>query len=220
MKILVVEDNTELNEAVVRGLKNRNYTVDNAFDGKEGKMKVEINDYDLIVLDLNLPHKDGIEVARELRDGGNYTPIIALTARDRLIDKLDGFEVGFDDYLTKPFEFKELAARIEAIIRRSKPNKQVILKYNEISLDPKKRISFIGDDELELTRYEFNLLEYLLRNKGNVVKNSDLIEHIWGEDSDLLNPPIRSHIKNLRKKLNDDKFELIETVPGVGYKIG
>jgi len=219
MKLLVVEDNKELNEALKQGLSSRGYTIDIAQDGAYGLELALVNEYDAIILDLNLPKKDGIEVGKKIRDARIKTPIIALTARDTLKEKLKGFESGFDDYLTKPFEFEELVARVEAMIRRSKPNDNIILKVGSIKLNPKKREVRSGTRKVSLTKIEFNILEYLLRNKGIVIKNVELIEHVWGEDSDLIDPPIRSHIKNLRKKIGDKNLEIIITIPGVGYKI-
>jgi DNA-binding response OmpR family regulator len=219
MKILFAEDNEDLNNAVVKGLNARNYITDSVFDGNEALSKASYNDYDVIILDLNLPFMDGMEVAQEIRKNNSKVPLIALTARDNIKDKLKGFEYGFDDYITKPFEFEELVARVEALIRRSMPNNELILQCGNLLLDPDKRILTDGNTELELTKIEFSILEYLLRKKGMVVGNAELIEHIWSEEKDLIDPPIRSHIKNLRRKINDNDFQIIKTIPGVGYKI-
>ncbi len=219
MKILIVEDEKNINVALNKGLKEAGFEVDSAFDGSEGLIKAQVNEYDVIVLDLNLPKLDGIEVCRKIRQKDKKTAIIALTARDGLTDKLKGLNIGFDDYMTKPFSFDELLARINVLIRRSKPNKDVILSVKNIKLDPLKRKVFVDKKEVKMGKIEFNILEYLLRHRGIVVKNSELIEHIWSEDKDLLDPPIRSHIKNIRKKINDKDFSIIQTVPGVGYKI-
>ncbi len=219
MKILIVEDEKDLNKAICKGLKNKGFTVDSSYDGKQGLKKALINEYDVIIFDLNLPKLDGINAVKNLRNKDLKTPIIALTARDKLKDKIKGFENGFDDYLTKPFDFPELIIRINALIRRTKPNKEIILKINDLKLNPKTRKVTKKNKSIKLTKKEFNLFEYLLRNKGKVVTNEEIIEHIWGESADLLNPPIRSHIKNIRKKINDEDFNLIKTIPGVGYKI-
>ncbi len=219
MKLLIVEDSKKLNNSLKEGLRQVGFEVDTAFDGQEGLDKALINDYDLIVLDLNLPKIDGIEVGRKIRRENKEVAIIALTARDGLTDKIKGLNIGFDDYMVKPFSFDELVARINVLLRRVKPNKDVILKTDNITLDPLKREMFLEDQKINLSKIEFNILEYLLRHKGIVVSNADLIEHIWNEDKDLLDPPIRSHIKNLRKKIKDNDFTIIQTVPGVGYKI-
>lgn len=219
MKILIVEDNNQLNYALKEGLQNDGFVVDVSYDGKNGLFKARVNDYDLIVLDLNLPEIDGIKLAKNLRCKNINIPIIALTARDKVESKLHGFEVGFDDYMTKPFEYAELVARIKAIIRRSKPERDVHLKLKDIVMDPRSRTVKRSGHKIVLTKTEFNIFEYLLRKKGLVVSYAEIVEHIWGEDSDLLDPPIRSHIKNLRNKLGDDGLDLIKTKPGIGYKI-
>jgi DNA-binding response OmpR family regulator len=219
MKLLIVEDQTELNNAIKKGFESQGFVVDQAFDGQEGYEKAFVNGYDCLILDLNLPKKDGIDLGRDIRGENSKVPIIALTARDGLTDKIKGFDSGFDDYLTKPFEFSELVVRVQALIRRSKPVRQTILSVQDIKLNPTTRVVKKGPKNIELTKIEFNILEYLLRKKGIVVTNEELIEHIWGEDADLLSPPIRSHIKNLRKKIKDENFSLIKTLPGVGYKI-
>lgn len=221
MKILIVEDTTELCDSMASVLTDASYTVDKAYDGKEGLTMATVNIYDLVVLDINLPEYSGFDIAKELKEGEDtkHIPVIAVTARYELDDKLKGFKIGFDDYITKPFEMKELVARVDAVIRRSKPNKSMVLEVGDIQLDPQKRIVTRKGKEIELTKIEFNILEFLLRNKSLIVTNEQMIESIWGEDSDLLDPPVRSHIKNLRKKIGDDDFTIIKTIPGVGYKI-
>jgi DNA-binding response OmpR family regulator len=219
MKVLIVEDSKELCSAIEEGLNQRDFVVETALNGKTGREKALVNKYDAIVLDLNLPYLDGIDIARAIRNEDIQTPIIALTARDSLNDKLKGFDIGFDDYLTKPFDMKELIARIRALIRRSKANKDIVLKAEDIKLDPKKRKAWQDSEEIDLTKTEFNILELLLRNKGVAVKKTDIIELVWGSDPDILEPPVRSHIKTIRKKLKDDNFEIIQTVPGIGYTI-
>jgi DNA-binding response OmpR family regulator len=223
MKILIVEDEKDLNSALMKAFEKHGFTVDSSLDGKDGLGMGLINEYDAIVLDLNLPELDGVEVCKQIRAENTKTPILALTARDGLKDKLQGFDSGFDDYLTKPFDLPELVARVRNLIRRSKPQKSVTLHLNkhgtEIKLDPRRRTIKLNTRPLDLTKIEFNILEYLLRKQNIAVSNTELIEKIWSESSDLLDPPIRSHIKNLRKKLGDDDFQLIETLPGVGYKV-
>jgi DNA-binding response OmpR family regulator len=219
MKILIVEDSKELCRAIEEGFKQEAFTVEVAYDGQKGLEKAIVNKYDIMILDLNLPYKSGLEIAKQVREEDITTPIIALTARDRLRDKLKGFDIGFDDYLTKPFDMKELFARVRALIRRSKPNKDIILKAQNVEMNPKKRTVLIDSKQVQLTKTEFNILEMLLRNKGVAVKKTDMIEKVWGSNPDVLQPPVRSHIKSIRQKLKDDNFELIQTVPGVGYII-
>ncbi len=220
MKILFVEDNRDLRNSVKEGLEAKGYTVDLAADGNTGWELSQVNDYDLIVLDINLPYKTGVELVKSIRQNNSEVPVMALTARDGIDDKVTGLTEGFDDYLTKPFEFDELIARIHALIRRSKPNKELVLEYENVVVIPADRTVKVDNEDVELTKIEFNILEYLLRYSGTVVKQADLIESVWGEDSDLIDPPIRSHIKNLRKKIGDTELKTIQTIPGVGYKIG
>ncbi|HEX9804609.1 MAG TPA: response regulator transcription factor [Candidatus Dojkabacteria bacterium] len=216
MKILIIEDNEYLRSALEKGFNSRGYTVNSAEDGAQAVMELLVNSYDLAVVDINLPKKNGFEIAKKIRMEKNMTPLLALTARDSLKDKLVGFDGGFDDYLTKPFEFSELFARVDALIRRSKPQKNVDLKIGDLILKSNIRKVFISKKEISLTKIEYNILEYLLRKKGNAATNEELIEHIWHEDADLTAPPVRSHIKNLRKKIQGN---YIQTINGVGYKI-
>lgn len=220
MKVLLVEDNKELSKAMVNGLSNEDFVVTPVYTAESAIYEAKINKFDLIILDLNLPDKSGYEVATEIRDLENYIPIIAVTARDSVQDKLKGFTVGFDDYVTKPFDMRELAARCNAIYRRNNPNKSVILKHQDLEMDTERRLVTRDGEVLSLTKIEYNILEYLLRKEGYVVTYEELIEKIWGDEKDLIEPPIRSHIKNIRKKIKDENLEIIETIPGVGYKIG
>ncbi|MBN2100576.1 response regulator transcription factor [Candidatus Dojkabacteria bacterium] len=219
MKILLVEDSKELLEAMAQALIDEGYTVDQAQDGNKGYEYAMVNGYDILILDLNLPNKSGYEIAKAFRKDNSTTPIMAVTARDALPDKLKGFDLGFDDYLTKPFEIPELMARVRALIRRSKPNKKKVIETHNLKIDSQSRKVMEGKKEIDLTKTEFNILEYLVRHQGLVVENGKLIEAIWGEDADLLDPPVRSHVKNLRKKIGDDNMTIIKTVPGVGYII-
>lgn len=219
MKILIVEDNGILRNSLKEGFRFNGYEVDATGLGKEGIQKSQINKYDLIILDLNLPDIDGVEICKNIRRTNPDVPVLALTARDSLNDKLRGFENGFDDYLTKSFELEELMARAKALIKRGKPVKNEKFTVGNLEIIPiERKVSEDGKD-IKLSKIEFNILEFLLRHRGMVVKNEDLIENIWNEEKDLLDPPIRSHIKNLRRKIGDDKFTLIQTLPGVGYKI-
>jgi DNA-binding response OmpR family regulator len=220
VKLLIVEDNLDILDALNKGFTQKGYVVDSVANGQKGWELSQTNRYDLIILDINLPGKTGLEVLAKFREIDQQTPVIALTARDSLPDKLTGFTEGFDDYVTKPFEFAELLARVQAFIRRSKSNKDLKLKYKDLEVDPIARIVLVSGKEVELTKIEFNILEYLLRNLAAVVETTELIETIWGETSDMLDPPIRSHIKNLRKKISDSDLTIIQTIPGVGYKIG
>jgi DNA-binding response OmpR family regulator len=198
MRILVTEDEKDLADALAKGLERQGYAVDVAYDGEESLRLAEVNNYDLLVLDLNLPKVDGMEVCRRLRDSGSSIGILMLTARAGLGDRINGLDQGADDYLVKPFHFPEL-----------------------LVLDPNAhRVSF-RDSHVALTAKEFGILEYLMRNVGCVASQEDLLEHVWSEDANLFTQSIKVHINNLRKKLDAAGGEgLISTIKGKGYLIG
>jgi DNA-binding response OmpR family regulator len=199
MRILVTEDERDLADALARGLERQGYAVDVAYDGEEALRLAEVNDYDLIVLDLNLPKVDGMEVCRKLRDSGS----------------------SIDDYLVKPFHFPELLARVRSILRREGEHRKPIMRTGELVLDPNAhRVSF-RDSHVVLTAKEFGILEYLMRNVGCVVSQEELLEHVWSEDANLFTQSIKVHINNLRRKLDAASGEgLISTIKGKGYLIG
>ncbi len=220
MRILVVEDEVDLAKALARGLKQEGYAVDTALSGEEGWIKGEIHAYDLIILDLNLPDIDGLEVCRRLRESKPELLILMLTARERLEDRVTGLDWGADDYLVKPFYFEELLARIRALLRRDLRARQPVLQAGDLILDPATRLAWKGKQPLVLTAKEFAILEYLMRHPGEVVLQEDIIEHVWGEDVNLFTSSVRVHIHSLRRKLGDDAKQprYIETVFGdTGY---
>lgn len=221
MRILVVEDERDLADALARGLGRQGYAVDVAFDGEAALRAAEVNRYDLLVLDLNLPRVDGMEVCRQVRGAGSSTGILMLTARTGLDDRVEGLNQGADDYLVKPFHFPELLARVRAILRRKGEQRKTVLRVGELVLDPNAhRVSF-RDSLITLTAKEFGILEYLMRNAGCVVSQEDLLEHVWSEDANLFTQSIKVHINNLRKKLDAAGGEgLISTVKGKGYMMG
>jgi len=183
--------------------------------------KIPIYDYDLLILDLNLPDVDGLEVCRRLRASRPDLLILMLTARDQLTDKIAGLDLGADDYLTKPFHFEELVARIRALLRRDMRVREPVLHVGNLKLDPASRTAWVGRHPLELTRKEFGILEYLMHHPGEAVSQEELIEHVWGEDVNLFSSSVRVHIYSLRRKLGDDtKYpRYIETVVGEGYRL-
>ena len=219
MKLLVVEDEPKLNKGLVEGLKHRGYAVDFAFDGEEGESMARLNQYDVLILDIMLPKRSGIEICRNLRAKGLATPILFLTARDTVADKITGLDEGADDYLAKPFVFDELHARIRALLRRAPQLAGDDLRLDGLHLDTRSRQLTIDGQSIELTLREYGLLEYLLRNKGAVVSREDLITHVWDRFFDSFSNVVDVHLKNLRKKLPKHYAARIKTVWGKGYRL-
>ncbi|MFW6126045.1 MAG: response regulator transcription factor [Chloroflexota bacterium] len=220
MRILVVEDERELAAALATGLQRQGYAVDVAYDGEEALVFAEVNDYDLIVLDLNLPKIDGVEVCRRLRSSGSPAGILMLTARSGLDDRVSGLDEGADDYLVKPFHFPELLARVRAILRREAQTRHPILRSGGLVLDPNAQRAFFTNAEVLLTTKEFAILSYLVRNAGRIVSQEELLEHVWNQDADMFTQTVKVHIKNIRKKLNAvGAGDLISTVKGRGYML-
>lgn len=218
MRLLIIEDENQISEPLKVALEKRGFAVDLAFDGKEGLDKSLVNGYDCLILDLNLPEINGIEVAKRLRENKNNVPILMLTARNYHKNLLEGFEAGTDDYLTKPFDFKELLYRIQALIKRSKTIKDENLNYGELKLDPVGFKLTKAGEHIALNVKEFGILEYLLRNRGKVVSQEELLEHVWNEEIDSFTQTVRTNIKTLRKKIDPEKT-LIKTLKGKGYVI-
>lgn len=218
MRILIVEDQKKIASFIERGLKEEGYAVDVALDGIEGEWKALNNDYDLIILDIMLPGKDGIEICKSLKKNGVETPILILTAKDSVRDKVIGLDSGADDYLTKPFAFEELLARIRALLRRKKIPKNDVLQIADLKLDRLKREVWRGNKKIELTSKEYALLEYLMLNAGNVVTRTMISEHVWNENFDSFTNVIDVYINYLRNKI-DKGFgkKLIHTLRGAGY---
>jgi heavy metal response regulator len=218
MHILVVEDDKKVAGFLKKGLQEEGYTVNVAYDGEEGLGLAMANQYDLITLDIMLPERDGIQILRELRARRNSAPILMLTARDSLEDKVQGLDEGADDYLTKPFAFAELLARIRAILRRGEAERPVKLVVADLTLDPVTREVRRSGKEIELTNKEYALLEYFLRNKGQVLTRSLISDHVWGYQFDTGTNIVSVYVNYLRNKI-DSGFDkkLIHTVRGVGY---
>lgn len=220
MKILIVEDDKILSNTIVQCLSD-SFDTEQAFDGYEGYMFGKQNIYDIIILDLMLPEMNGYDVLKNLRDDKVFTPVLILTAKDGLDDKLLGFNLGADDYLTKPFERQELVARIEAIIRRnSRSYGQNILGFKEMKLDLNRRATSINGEKVNLFGKQFDMLEYLITYRGTILTKEQIFERIWGFDSETTTNVIEVYASSLRRELKKygyDKY--IKTVRGVGYII-
>ena len=219
MRILVIEDNPRMADAIARGLREMGYSVDTSLTGFDGEDKAAATPYDLIVLDLMLPDRDGIEVARNLRRLGVNTAILMLTALSSTQDKVAGLDAGADDYLTKPFEFEEFAARVRALLRRGEPTTSVELSYADVAMDLLRREVRRAGREIDLTPKEFALLEYMLRNPGKVLTRTLLGEKVWDMQFEPDSNVIDVFVSQLRRKLDPDKSSpLLHTVVGAGYR--
>ena len=221
IKILVVEDEVSMQKALNNGLKKYGYAVDTAGDGEQALELVEINSYDLIVLDLNLPKIDGIEVLKRIRKSNQELCVLILSARAEVEDKIIGLDTGANDYLSKPFHFKELEARIRALLRRDFIQKDTVLTHGDIKIDTAMKCVSINDQKVELTKKEYTLLEYLFMNRNRIVSAEELIEHIWDSESDLFSNSFKVHINSLKKKLAVfiGNRELIKNTRGLGYSV-
>jgi DNA-binding response OmpR family regulator len=223
LRILLVEDDVKIANAIKKGLLQESYAVDVAYTGTDGLDHALTSDYDLLILDRMLPGvADGMEICKAIRDHGKKTPILVLTAKDRVDDKVFGLNSGADDYLIKPFDFSELLARIKALLRRPENNIGTVLKVGDLSLNTiTKKIERAGK-EIILSSTEFSLLEYLMRNQKQTVSKDAIIEHVWNFDADILPNTVEVYIGYLRNKI-DKPFKgppLIKTVRGFGYRLG
>lgn len=220
MRILLVEDEVKLAHAMKRALELQKYAVDIINNGKDGLDFAIGEDFNLIILDVMLPEIDGIEICKRIRAAGIHTPVMMLTARGQISDKVTGLDIGADDYMVKPFSFEELFARIRALVRRPVQTNDPVLNVKDLTLDPKTFSVKRGANAIELSAKEFSLLEYLLRNKNAVMNKDQIIAHVWNYDSDVLPSTIEVHIKHLRDKIDSDsKVSLIHTIRGRGYTI-
>jgi len=221
MKILVVEDEHLIATSIKKGLEQEHYVVDLAFDGEEGLDLASSGDYDLVLLDLMLPKMDGLKVCRQLRKDEIHTPILMLTAKSQLEDKVVGLDSGADDYLTKPFAFEELLARVRALARRPQNTATAeILKVGDLSLNISTYEVLRNGKNISLSSKEYSLLECLMRHAGQILSKDQLIQHVWSYESDILPNTVEVYIRNLRLKI-DKNFsqKLIKTIRGFGYKI-
>ena len=222
MKILIVDDEQVLLDQLKQAYENQRYLVETASDGEAALDKLFNDVYDLVILDIMLPKRDGLSVLREMRQADMTTPVLMLTARVGTSDKIQGLDLGADDYLPKPFSLDELLARIRALLRRSGGQADSILRFNELQFDTISREVTIDDRPVELTVREFSILEFLLYNKNRVVSRFSLAEHVWGDNFDPFSMSnfMDVHIKNLRRKIGDSgRGQIIQTIRGVGYII-
>jgi DNA-binding response OmpR family regulator len=219
MRILVVDDDRRLCSVVRRGLIEEAYAVDVAYDGEEGEYMAAVNPYDLVILDIMMPKKDGIEVCEELRVKGINTPILMLTARDAVEDRVRGLDAGADDYMVKPFSFNELLARVRALLRREALTKSPEVRVGDLVLNTLTREVIRGDRSIELTTKEYVILEYFMRHPNVVVTRTMLEEHAWDYDFDSMSNLVDVYMRRLRRKLDDEGQGLLQTVRGSGYRL-
>jgi two-component system OmpR family response regulator len=216
MRILVVEDDKELNRQLCDALTDAGYVVDRALDGEEGHFLGDTEPYDAVILDLGLPHMDGISVLERWRREGRKMPVLILTARDRWSDKVSGIDAGADDYVAKPFHIEEILARVRALIRRAAGHASSEISCGPLRIDTKTSRATVDGKPLKLTSLEFRLLAYLMHHLGEVISRTELVEHLYDQDFDRDSNTIEVFVGRLRKKLGTD---MIETIRGMGYRI-
>jgi DNA-binding response OmpR family regulator len=220
MRILIIEDQEKLANSIKKGLENLGYAADAVYDGGSGLRRILATPehFDLIILDIMLPELDGMSLCKKIRSEHIMTPVLMLTAKDTLDDKIDGLDVGADDYLVKPFEFDELTARIRALLRRPTIALATELSGAGITLDTIKHTVIKSGKDVKLTSKEFSILEMLLRNKDQVLSRDKIIAHVWDYNYDTFSNIVDVHIKNLRRKLQNKKENIFETIHGIGYR--
>ena len=220
MRILVVEDELDLQEAIIEGLRLDGYAVDGASDGEEAYEKIMIETYDLIILDINLPKLNGLQLLEKIRQHNSQVKVLILSARGSISDKVIGLDYGANDYLIKPFDFLELEARIRNLLRWQFTSENSLIEYGPLVLNSNNKTLTIKDESIKLTKKEYGILEYLLNNQDKIISQEALIEHVWDELADPFSTSVRVHIATLRKKLIEKlDFDLIETRVGEGYLI-
>lgn len=221
MRLLLVEDEVTLAKSLKKGLEKEGFTVDIVSEADKAERRIQLyqKEYDLIILDWMLPGKDGVEICKNVRAQGIHLPILMLTARFDVNDKVNALDTGADDYLVKPFSLQELVARIRALLRRPKQSVPTVLKVRELTLNTATRKVMWNTEEIKLSVKEFSILEYLMRHPNQVVNRNQILDHLWGFDFNSFSNVVDVHIKNLRKKLNNSRRKILETERGVGYKI-
>jgi two-component system, OmpR family, copper resistance phosphate regulon response regulator CusR len=220
MRILLVEDEPNAARMLAKGLREQSYAVDIAADGEAALYQLNIYDYDLMVLDVMLPHKDGLQVCRELRGLGLSTPVLMLTARDAVDDRIAGLDAGADDYLIKPFDFGELLARARALLRRGDTVQSEILRVADLEINTRSRTVKRGTSNIQLSAKEYALVEYFARNAGRVLGRADIAEHVWDKNFDIFSNLIEVYVQHLRRKIDDGHaVKLFHTRRGEGYAL-
>jgi two-component system OmpR family response regulator len=220
VRVLLVEDEVRLAENVRRGLDAEGFVVDVVHNGDEGLFNAEVNDYDVVVLDIMLPGLNGYEVCRRMRAAGVWTPVLMLTAKDGEYDQADALDLGADDYLTKPFSFIVLVARLRALIRRGGPVRPAVLEAGDLTLDPASRVVRRAGDEVSLTPREFGVLQFLMRHRGDVVSKTDILESVWDANYEGDDNVVEVYVGYLRRKIDQPYGRhAIETVRGAGYRL-
>jgi DNA-binding response OmpR family regulator len=220
MRVLIVEDDEDVSASLKTSLEAETFSVDTAFDGERGSYLARTNDYDLVILDYMLPKKDGKTICTEIRQAGKTVPIIMLTVRSATEAKVELLNAGADDYLTKPFSYQELRARIRALLRRPQEIQTTVLNLDDLVMDTMRQKVTRAEKEIYLTRKEFSLLEYLMKHQGIVISRGMIMEHVWDAEGDPFSNTIEAHILNLRKKIDTGhKKKLIHTIPGRGYTV-
>lgn len=220
MRILVVEDERIIANTIKEGLEQDGYAVDVAYDGEDGYNTASVDEYDVIISDVMMPEMDGFTMVKQLREDGNKTPILMLTAKTQEADVVKGLDTGADDYLAKPFAFNVLSARVRALLRRPHSAVSEVLQYNDLTLDPAGKQVHRAGKLVQLSAKEFAILEYFMRNPERILSKNNILTHVWDFDSDVLPNNVESFIKLLRQKI-DKPFNvpLIQTVRGFGYKL-
>ena len=219
MRLLVVEDDPRLSEVLVRGLREAGYAVDSVRDGQSALYQIAINNYDVVILDVMIPAPDGFEVCRQMRTARLATPVLMLTARDAVDDRIHGLDAGADDYLVKPFDFAELLARVRALLRRAPVVPAPTLQVGDLTIDTAGHRVFRGSDEVVLTSKEYALLEYMARNAGRVISRAEIAEHVWDERFDPFSNVIEVYVNRLRRKIDHTEPHRIVTRRNEGYML-
>ncbi|MBO0475480.1 response regulator transcription factor [Vagococcus sp. DIV0080] len=220
MRLLIVEDEVELSNSLKGGLEKEGYAVDCSLDGEDALFQLEINQYDLVILDLNLPKVDGLDVLKFIKTYSENTKIIILSARVTVEERIRGLEEGADDYLVKPFDFGELLVRIRNLVQREFVQRPTLITFGELILDTNKKVVKKNNKELLLTRKEYGILEYLVFNKGNVISAEEIINHVWNDDVNPFSSALRYHVSSLKKKIMESfDVEVVRTIRGQGYII-